>query len=96
MGGFFETKMEGMEMVMGIMFELLEVRGYSSWQLGSHQRSLGKMTNKKKEPKEYELGTLVIIFVYYVSKKVKENRRKKACAYVDSFLAFFKFDFLLF
>jgi hypothetical protein len=54
------------------------------------------MTNKKKEPKEYELGTLVIIFVYYVSKKVKENRRKKACAYVDSFLAFFKFDFLLF
>lgn len=31
MGGFFETKMEGVEMVMGIMFELLEVRGYSSW-----------------------------------------------------------------
>ncbi len=54
------------------------------------------MRNKKKKPKEYEVGTLVIIFVYYVLKKVKENRRKKACAYVDSSLAFFKFDFWLF
>jgi hypothetical protein len=35
-GGFFETKMEGMEMVMGIMFELLEVRAHSSWQLRTH------------------------------------------------------------
>jgi hypothetical protein len=41
--------MEGMEMVMGIMFELLEVRAHSSWQLRTHHRSLGKMKNKKKE-----------------------------------------------
>jgi hypothetical protein len=30
---------------MGIMFELLEVRGHSSWQLGTHHRSLGKIKN---------------------------------------------------
>jgi hypothetical protein len=52
MGGFFDTKMEGMEMVMGIMFELLEVRGHSSWQLGTDHRILGKIKNKKKELEE--------------------------------------------
>jgi hypothetical protein len=40
--------MEGMEMVMGIMFELLEVRGHSSWQLGTHHRSLGKMKKRRE------------------------------------------------
>ncbi len=48
------------------------------------------MKNKKKELDEQELGTLVIIFVYYVLKKVKEKQEEKNMCICRQFSCIFQ------